>query len=222
MLVWLQIEPFVDCKSQYIIASETSSANVNDQRMAIMLLKYLKEHFPRLAPKHVLADKGYDGEPVYRKIREIGAFPLIPLIHRVKLPEGVDEHLRPTCRQGHAYVYDSYDARRDTVKFTRPKECATCPSKADGCQKVFKFRVDEDVRRFTAPGRGSQKWAQLFKQRTAIERVFAYLKLYLELGSTRKLKKRALVDIQLSYLTYNLCKLALDRLNRTMLEPQVA
>ncbi|WP_286891769.1 transposase [Thermobacillus sp.] len=108
------------------------------------------------------------------------------------------------------------------MRFTRPKECATCPFQADGCRKVFKFRVEEDVRRFTAPGRGSEKWAQLFKQRTAIERVFAYLKLYLELGSTRKLKKRALMDVQLSCLTYNLCKLALDRWNKTMLQSQVA
>jgi hypothetical protein len=132
----------VDCKSQYIVASETCSANVNEQRMAILLLKYMQERLPDLKPKYVFADKGYDGEPVYRQIRNMGAFALIPLIHRGKLPEGVDEHLRPICKQGHPYVYDSYDAKRDSVKFTRPKECAACPFQGDGCQKVFKFRVE--------------------------------------------------------------------------------
>lgn len=177
----------------------------------------MKERFPYLKPNYVLADKGYDSEPVYRQIRDIGALPIIPLIHRSKLPEGVDKHFRPTGKQGHAYVYDSYDAKRDTIKFTRPKECASCPFQADGCQKVFKFRIDEDVRKYTAPGRGSKKFAELFKQRVAIERVFAYLKLYMELGSSRKLKKRALVDLDLSCLTYTLCKLALDRLNKSIL-----
>lgn len=213
-----KVNLLVDCQSQYIIAGVNCSAHVNDQRPAIVLLKRLKERFPQLKTHYVLGDKGYDSEPVYRQIRDVGAFPLIPLVHRNQVPDGVDEHFRPVCKAGHAYVYDSYDPKRDTVKFTRPKACATCPFQADGCQKVFKFKVEEDVRKYTAPGRGSEKFAQLFKQRTAIERVFAYLKLYTELGSSRKLKKRSFVDLDLSCLTYNLCKLALDRLNKRMEE----
>ncbi|MCA1296696.1 transposase [Paenibacillus sp. alder61] len=207
----------VDCQSQYILTGETCSAHVSDQRPAIMLLKRIKERFPNLPVRHVLADKGYDSEPVYRAIRDLGAFPLIPLIHRSKeSPEGKDKHLRPICRKGHSYLYDSYDSKRDTVKFTRPKECPTCPFQAEGCQKVFKFRVEENIRAYTAPGRGSKAFKQLFKLRTAVERVFAYLKLYLGLVSSRKLKKRAFVDMDLSCLTYNLCKLAIDRLNRSL------
>lgn len=213
-----KVNLLVDCPSQYIVAGVTCSAHVNDQRPAMVLLKYMKERLPHFKPKYVLGDKGYDGVPVYQQIREVGAFPIIPLIHRNKLPTGVDKHLRPICKQGHAYVYDSYDAKRDTVKFTRPKECTSCPFQADGCQKVFKFRVSEDVRRHTAPGRGSEKFTQLFKQRTAVERIFAYLKLYLGLNSSRKLKKRVFVDLDLSCLTYNLCKLAVDRLNKSIRE----
>lgn len=212
----------VDCQSQYIVAGVTCSAHVSDQRPAIVLLKYMKERFPTLRPDYVLADKGYDSEPVYRQIRDVCAFPLIPLIHRSELPEGVDKHFRPICKQGHTYVYDSYDAKRDTIKFTRPKECTDCPFQANGCQKVHKFRVEEDVRKYTAPGRGSKKFAELFKQRTAIERVFAYLKLYLELGSSRKLKKRAFIDLDLSCLTYNLCKFTLDRLNQRAIKAKMA
>lgn len=203
----------VDTVSQYIVAGETCSAHVSDQRPAIMLLKRLQERFPDLKVKHVLADKGYDSEPVYRQIRELGAFPIIPLIHRTKLPLREDKHYRPLCEQGHPYRYDSYDPKRGTVKFTRPKECTTCPLLAQGCQKVIKIRMETDVRKYTAPGRGSEKFAELFKQRTAIERVFAYLKLYFGMGTTRRLKKRAFVDLELSYLTYNVSKYALDYLN---------
>ncbi|MFR9711239.1 transposase [Paenibacillus sp. MB22_1] len=99
------------------------------------------------------------------------------------------------------------------MKFTRPKECKECPLQAKGCQKVYKIRIETDVRKYTAPGRGSEKFAELFKQRTAIERVFAYLKLYFGMGTTRRLKKRAFVDLELSYLAYNVSKYALDYLN---------
>ncbi|MFC3801242.1 transposase, partial [Cohnella sp. GCM10012308] len=75
---------------------------------------------------------------------------------------------------------------------------------------------------YTAPGRGSEKFHQLFKQRTAVERVFAYLKLYLELGTTRKLKRCAFVDMDLSCLTYNVCKLAIDKLNKRIREAKPA
>ncbi|MOA13606.1 Transposase DDE domain protein [compost metagenome] len=182
-----------------------------------MLLKRVKERFSNIKVKYVLADKGYNSEPVYKQIRELGAFGLIPLIQRSKkLPDKVDKYFRPLCSQGHSYRYDSYDAKRDTLKFTRPKECATCPMRDQGCQKVHKIRIEKDIRKYTAPGRGSEKFVELFKQRTAIERVFAYLKLYFEMGSTRKRKKRAFVDLDLSLLTYNLCKFALDSLNKSI------
>lgn len=204
----------VDTSSQYIVAGETCSAHVSDQRPAIILLKRVKERFSKLITKYVLADKGYDGDPVYRQIRELGAFPLIPLIHRSKPPEEVDKHFRPLCAEGHSYRYDSYEANKGSIKFTRPKECEACHRQTHGCQSVYKFQIDSNPRKYTAPGRGSKKFAEIFKQRTAIERVFAYLKLYFELGSTRRRGKRAFVFYDLSCLTYNLCKYALDQLNK--------
>ncbi|MBW7475981.1 transposase [Paenibacillus oenotherae] len=211
-----KVNLLVDTASQYIVTSVNCSGHVSDQRPAIVLLKRLKERFPSLQVKHILADKGYDGEPVYKQIRDVGAFGLIPLIHRCELPAGMDKHFRPQCQQGHSYRYDSYDAKRDTIKWTLPKECASCPFQGQGCQKVVKKKMAENVRKYTAPGRGSAKFAELFKQRTAVERVFAYLKLYFEMGSSRKRKKRALVDLDLSCLVYNVCKLGLDRLNQNI------
>nr|WP_249043325.1 transposase [Paenibacillus faecis] len=140
-----KVKLLVDSQSQYIPAGVACSAHVSDQRPAIVLLKYMKERFPHLEPNYALADKGYDSEPVYRQIRNVGTFPIIPLIHRYELPKGVDKHFRPTCKLGHAYVYDSHDAKRDTIKLTMPKECTSCPFQADGCQKVYKFRIEEDV-----------------------------------------------------------------------------
>lgn len=217
-----KVNLLVDTSSQYIVTGVTCSAHVSDQRPALVLLKRLEERFPRLRVQYVLADKGYDGEPIYRQIRKLGAFGIIPLVHRSRLPAGRDGHCRPLCQAGHAYRYDSYDPKRDRIKLTRPKACPNCPFKDSGCQKVYQIRVEDDIRKYTAPGRGSEAFKQLFKQRTAIERVFSYLKLYFEMGSTRKLKTRAGVDVDLSCLTYNLCKLALDYTNKKMDEAKQA
>jgi len=216
----------VDTQSQYIVNGLFCSAHVHDQRLAIVLLKRLKQKLPTLKVKHVLADKGYDSYPVYRQARELGAFALIPLIHRLKklvLPEGMDENYSPLCEKGHAYRYDSFDAKYETLKYTRPKECGACPLQDKGCQKVHKIRIEKDIRLHTFPARGSEKYTTLFKRRTAIERVFAYLKLYFGMGCARRSKTRLRTDFDLSCLTYNLCKYALDKLNKELaLSKQVA
>ncbi len=62
----------VDCKSQYILSSLLSSGNVNDGKMAILLLKALSEVHPYLKPSYVLADVGYDYTPFYKQAQNMG------------------------------------------------------------------------------------------------------------------------------------------------------
>ncbi|WP_415841249.1 transposase, partial [Paenibacillus typhae] len=50
----------VDIDCQYVLSGVFSSANLNDQRMAVLLLKGLHLKFPELKVKHVMGDKGYD------------------------------------------------------------------------------------------------------------------------------------------------------------------
>ncbi len=128
---------------------------------------------------------------------------------------GFDEHFAPTCVREHSYRYDSYDQKYQTIKYGRPKECSTCPLAHDSlCQKVFKVKITSDLRKYCAPARGSERWKQLFKQRSSVERVFAYLKQYFGLNQIRyRTGKRAKFQFDLITLVYNGIKLALDRLN---------
>src|SRR5699024_7063084 len=90
---------------------------------------------------------------------------------------GFDKHFAPTCLREHSYRYDSYDAKYETLKYTQPKECSDCPLANEGiCQKVFKMKITKDLRRYTAPARGSQTWQKIYNRRTAVEIVNAYLK----------------------------------------------
>lgn len=209
----------VDTDSQYVLSGVLSSAHLNDQRMAVLLLKGLRLKYPTLPVKHVLADKGYDSTPIYTLTRSLGAYPVIDLIHKTDPPEGMNRDFRPVCKEGHAYRYDSFDSKYETLRYTLPSECKHCPFAKEGCQKVFKIRLETDVRKHTYPARGSERFAELYKKRTAVERVFAYLKGYFGLGRTRHRGVRATVDFQLSMLAYNLSKFALDKLNKQLAVP---
>lgn len=208
----------VDSKGQYILSSLLSSGNINDGKMAIPLLKALTKNHPYLKPSYVLADAGYDLVPIYQQARNIGARALIDYNSRnEQLPEGKDKYFRPLCQKGHSYRYDSYDIHYETLKYTQPKECNNCPLKEENqCQKVFKFKAASDIRKYTVPARGSDSYFELYKKRTAVERVNAYLKEYFQLNNIRHRGSLAKVDFEFSILAYTLCKLAVDRLNKSM------
>lgn len=206
----------VDIDCQYVLSGVFSSANLNDQRMAVLLLKGLHLKFPELKVKHVMGDKGYDSSAIYQLIRSLGAFPIIKMIHHKKPPAGMNQDYTPVCSQGHAYRYDSFDAKYETLRYTKPSQCKDCPFSDSGCQKVFKIRIQTDLRKHAYPARGSESFTKLYNKRTAVERVFAYLKEYFGMKRTRHRGVRAGVDFQLSTLAYNLSKFALDKLNKQL------
>jgi transposase len=134
--------------------------------------------------------------------------------------EGKDKDFKPVCKKGHAYVYDSFDSKYETLKYTRPKECATCPFLDQGeCQNVFKIKIESDIRKYTVPARGSHSYKELYKKRTAVERVNAYLKEFFQLNNIRhRSGAKAKIDFDISCLVYTMGKLAVDRINKHMQE----
>lgn len=130
-------------------------------------------------------------------------------------PEGFDKHFAPTCVREHSYRYDSFDSKYQTLKYTRPKECKDCPLAQDSlCQKVYKVRITTDLRRYTAPARGSLAWKNIYKERTAVERVNAYLKEYFQINNIRhRTGRKAKMHFDLVTIVYNASKLACDRIN---------
>lgn len=205
----------VGTTSQYILQSLFSSGNLNDGKAAIALLKGVQS-LPLSSLKYDIMDAGYDYPPIYEQIHRMGHQSVIAYNKkRESDPEGFDKHFAPTCVREHSYRYDSYDEKYETLKYTRPKECKDCPLAHDSlCQKVYKVKITTDLRRYTAPARGSKAWKTLFKQRSAVERVNAYLKEYFQLDNVRyRTGKRAKVHFDLVTLVYNASKLACDRLN---------
>ena len=209
----------VGTSSQYILGAMLSSGNLNDGKAAIPLLKGLKFHYPNLKYRYATMDAGYDHEPIYEQVREAEAHAIIAY-NRRREPEyiGFDEHFAPTCVREQSYRYDSYDAKYETLKYVRPKACEDCPLKNDSlCQKVYKIKITSDLRKYTAPARGTVSWDDLAKRRTAVERVNAYLKGYFQLNHIRhRSGQKAKAHLNLVSLVYNGTKLAVDRINKRL------
>ena len=214
----------VGASSQYILQSLFSSGNLNDGKAAIPLLKGLDE-LPLSSMRYQTMDAGYDYGAIYQQVHRMGHQSIIAYNKKNESePIGFDKHFAPTCFREHSYLYDSFDAKYETLKYTRPKECHDCPLANEGiCQKVYKVKITTDLRRYTAPARGSKAWKTIFKQRTSVERVNAYLKEFFQLNNVRyRTGKRAKVHFDMVTLIYNASKLAADRINAQLNLQQAA
>ncbi|MBK3496465.1 transposase [Viridibacillus sp. YIM B01967] len=218
----------VSTKSQYIICGLMTSANLNDSKAAIPLLKKVQTLFPHHFSSGIF-DAGYDYAPIYEQLQALKLQAVIPYNVRNEGEYveyvGFDGHFAPTCVREHSYRYDSYDKQYETLKYTQPKECITCPLQHESlCQKVFKIKCETDLRKYTNPARGSEKWIKLYKERSAVERTNAYLKGYFQLNNVRhRSGKKEKCHFQLITLIYNASKLAVHRINKVLREqPNVA
>ena len=215
----------VGTSSQYILQSLFSSGNLNDGKAAIPLLKGIDERLSLPNLRFQTMDAGYDYEPIYTQVYQMGQQSVIAYNKRNETELiGFDKHFAPTCLREHSYRYDSYDAKYETLKYTQPKECSDCPLANEGiCQKVFKMKITKDLRRYTAPARGSQAWQKIYNRRTAVERVNAYLKEFFQLNNVRyRTGKRAKIHFDIVTLIYNASKLAADRIGTQLSQNQAA
>src|SRR5690625_6393922 len=125
-------------------------------------------------------DAGYDYEPIYKHVYQMGNQSVIAYNKRNESESvGFDNHFAPTCFREHSYRYDSYNSKCETLKYTQPKECHDCPLANEGiCQKVFKMKITKDLRKYTVTARGSRAWKNIYIRRTAVKHVNYYLKEY--------------------------------------------
>ncbi len=127
----------VGTSSQYILQSLFSSGKMNDGKGAIPLLKGIDERLPLPNLCYQTMDAGYDFEPIYQQVYQMGQQSIIAYNKRNESePIGFDKYFAPTCFREHSYRYDSYDAKYETLKYTSPKECKDCPLANEGiCKK---------------------------------------------------------------------------------------
>lgn len=81
------------------------------------------------------------------------------------------------------------------------------------------MKITTDLRKYTAPARGSKHWKEIATERSAVERVNAYLKEFFQLNNVRhRTGQKAKAHFNLVTLVYNCTKLVCDRLSRHLQE----
>lgn len=187
-LAWFgyKVHLAVDAKSELPMALTVTPANVYDGEMAIPLMEELNRQDWRI--RFVLMDAGYDQKKNYEAARALGAQAIIPMNRRNEKepPEGMDFDGTPRCTMGYRMTYWGVDG--GWLKFRCPHATGQvdCPLGMAACSAsnygmVVKKHIDEDVRRYANPHRGSRTWKMLYAERSAVERCFARLKEWLTL-----------------------------------------
>jgi len=176
----------VRTSSQYILKSLLSSGSLNDGKATIGLLKGI-ENLQDLNIRYQTMDAGYYYEAIYEQVYRMAQQSVIAYNKRNETePIGFDKHFASNCFREHSYRYDSYEVKYETLKYTSPKECIDCPLANEGiCQKVFKMKITKNLKKYTAPARGSKAWQAIYNQRTAVQRVNAYVKEFFQLNNVR-------------------------------------
>jgi transposase len=191
----------VDCDTELPVAYEVTPASVSETTRLRPLLEGLQQAQPELTERTevVTADAGYDsGENCRFVLKDLRALPIIKM--RLTLPREAicqaavamcNELGTPVCLSGHVMKYWGRDG--DYLKWRCPVACGdkhkqcTVRGRCSGSKygRVLKISQWEDPRRWPGLARESKKWKRLYKHRTAVERVNARLKDYLQLDQLR-------------------------------------
>ena len=158
-------------------------ASRHDSATAIFALLELKELYPLITFKQVVADGAMDNYPFYDLLRHFNMLPFITLDARTKAkfhyphPDvpAFDDQGQPLCHAGIPFAYWGrckpyrlkYRCWFAAKGLEPPKECR-CSDSQYG--KTIYLKSDDDPRMFTPVPRNTKAFKKKFKTRTTVER----------------------------------------------------
>lgn len=158
-------------------------AKRHDSVSAVVALAEFRDLYPNLNVDTFISDSASDNYATYELLNQWGINAVIALNHsnkgNFKYDERftVDENGIPLCPGGHRMVHAGFcGGDRCRIKWRCPrvmrKPCENCVhcSKTPYGRTVY-TKPDWDLRLFTKIPRGSRQWKNIFKERTAAERV---------------------------------------------------
>jgi Transposase DDE domain/Transposase domain (DUF772) len=195
----------VDVKHELVLAYEVTDTKAGDGETLPSVLGQAEANLPADRIETLAYDKAADSEEVHRLLSDKGIKPLIQMralwqTEPERMLPGHDgtsnvvydeagtiycynKVSEPPVRQKMSYI--GYEPERETLKYRCPAkhEGWECPmSSVCNAGKSYgkTVRVDReiDLRRFPALPRATKKFEQMYKGRTAVERVNARLKIF--------------------------------------------
>ena len=195
----------VDVKHELALAYEITDTKAGDGETLPVLLEQAEANLPKDRIETLAYDKAADADDVHRLL---SAKEIKPLIQMRALWQSEPERLLPGHdgtsnvvhdEAGTIYCYDKvseppvrhkmsyigYEPERQTLKYRCPArhEDWACPMSAicnagKSYGKTVRVPREIDLRRFPALPRATKKFEQMYKGRTAVERVNARLKIF--------------------------------------------
>jgi hypothetical protein len=195
----------VDVKHEVALAYEITDTRAGDGETLPVLLEQAEANLPEDRIETLAYDKAADSDEVHRLLSAKG---IKPLIQMRALWQSEPERLLPGHdgtsnvvhdEAGTIYCYDKvsnppvrhkmsyigYEPERETLKYRCPArhEDWACPmsticNAGKSYGKTVRVPREVDVRRFPALPRATKKFEQMYKGRTAVERVNARLKIF--------------------------------------------
>jgi Transposase DDE domain len=195
----------VDVKHEVVLAYEISDTKAGDGETLPVVLDQAEANLPAGRIQTLAYDKAADSDDVHRTLSQKG---IKPLIQMRALWQTEPERLLPGHdgksnvvydESGTIYCYDKvseppvrhpmsyigYEPERETLKYRCPAkhegwECpmSTICNEGKSYGKTVRVPSTVDPRRFPALPRATKKFEQMYKGRTAVERVNARLKIF--------------------------------------------
>lgn len=183
-----------DTKSELPLEILVTPANVYDGTVTLPLIeKFFTSYGDLFKPQYYTMDSGYDFNYIYEAIvNDYQAKPVIAYNPRGSKspPEGLDDDLQPICSAGYKMVYWGTDG--DYIKLRCPHICGRvdCVHGSNWCSSsdygyVRKVNYKKNPRFYCHPLRGTERWQNIYNERTSVERCNSRFKECLNLENIR-------------------------------------
>lgn len=159
-----------------------TSARRHDSVSFLAAFHEFEKHMPALHVRNMCLDSAMDNLSTYKllKDRKIRAF--IDLNNKCGHPKVIHDNITvnsngtPICSAGRCMAPNGYDKSRDCLMWRCPYgkgHASKCPINCSGSKygRVIKTKTEWDIRLFTEVPRGTDAYKQIYKQRTATERI---------------------------------------------------
>jgi hypothetical protein len=195
----------VDIKHEVALSYEITDTRAGDGETLPLVLKQAQENLPAGRIETLAYDKAADTNDVHELLHEAGVTPVIQMralwkdepermldghdgTSNVVYHEDGSVHCYDRVSQPmvkHAMSYIGHEPERGTIKYRCPAmhEGWECPMSSvcnagKSYGKTVRVSREKDLRRFPPLPRSTRKFEQLYKGRTAVERVNARLKIF--------------------------------------------
>ena len=159
-----------------------TSARRHDAVNFLVAFNEMEKHMPAVKPQNMCLDSAMDNYPTYRLLKDRNISAFIDLNSNRGRPKSIPDSIKidkngtPICNAGLKMSPNGCDKSRGTLIWRCPyskDHACKCPQSCSSAKygRGIKTKAEWDIRLYTDVPRGTDAYKQIYKQRTATERI---------------------------------------------------